>query len=198
MWPLWLLGVRPNPFIDPQATWATWYARAIARASVPRSGLLTPDAIERARSVLIGLLKDQIRYHENNARLMGALEQRLEWVARAAFYTVALTGLAYLAVWWAGYETPDPLLYGVTAVAAGLPAIENAITLIRLTADFRGTEQRSRSMRFKLRPLIDAIEHDRRDLLLLRSRAYTAADAMLGDTSNWRLAAENRELTIPG
>ena len=47
--------------------------------------------------------------------------------------------------------------------------------------------------------LIKAVKKDDpADFGLLRARARSGADIMLGDVSSWRLSAESRGLAIPG
>jgi hypothetical protein len=84
------------------------------------------------------------------------------------------------------------------AATAGLPALATATYGIRVIGDFEGIARRSQRTHAVLSRLIASIERDPLDLELLRARARAAADAMLGDVSSWRLAAESRPLAIPG
>jgi len=92
----------------------------------------------------------------------------------------------------------NKLILLLSAIAAGLPALATATYGIRVIGDFEGVARRSERTHMALETVIKAIGKDTLDLALLRARARSAADIMLGDVSSWRLAAESRTLAIPG
>jgi hypothetical protein len=65
---------------------------------------------------------------------------------------------------------------------------------IRAIGDFEGTGMRSARMAASLKTLGEALAGDPPDLVILRARAASLADAMLGDVAHWRLATETRRL----
>jgi hypothetical protein len=95
-------------------------------------------------------------------------------------------------------EASEMGAFALTALGAGLPALATASYGIRVIGDFEGIAHRSERTREALTQLIGAIKHDPLTLDRLRSRARGAAEAMLGDVSTWRIAAESRSLNIPG
>lgn len=205
--PLWALGTRPTAFPGEEPTWTGWYARAVVRAQGMRHVTFDSDAIRAARCTLVKVLNDQCVYHRNTARRMSALESRLEGLGFGLF-VITLFGVAgFLAARWLGWPITIWQGYLVTASAAGLPALATALYGIRVIGDFDGFAKRSKRMCERFADLIDAVESDwpkdSRQLqppnfALLHARARAAETAMLSDVQNWRLAAESRELTIPG
>lgn len=114
---------------------------------------------------------------------------------------------------------------GTIWASAALPALATATYGIRVIGDFEGIHQRGERTYRQLRQLAAAVKRDAGialdeddidpkeeaaalpeipvhqdpiDFSLLRARARTAADALLGDVSSWRLSAESRGLAIPG
>jgi hypothetical protein len=83
-------------------------------------------------------------------------------------------------------------------LSAALPALATATYGIRVIGDFEGISQRGERTHRQLDQLINAIQQDPAEFSLLRARARTAAEAMLGDVASWRLSAESRGLSIPG
>jgi hypothetical protein len=83
-------------------------------------------------------------------------------------------------------------------LSAALPALATASYGIRIIGDFDGIFQRAERTHRQLEQLIAAIQQDPPDFPLMRARARSAADAMLGDVASWRLSAESRGLAVPG
>jgi hypothetical protein len=196
--PLWVLGVRPATFAGEEPTWTGWYARAIVRAQGMRAGTLDVSALNAARATLNAVLRHQCDYHKSSASRMSNMERRLEWVGLMLFVLTLITAGLFLAAIYAGISVTPWVAYLVTALAAGLPALATATYGIRVIGDFEGVARRSERTHLALEKVIEAIGKDKFDLALLRARARSAADIMLGDVSSWRLAAESRTLAIPG
>jgi hypothetical protein len=205
--PLWALGVRPSTFFSgEEPTWIGWYARAVVRAQGPRSGALDAKGLEAARSVLAGMLRNQCGFHERSEHRMHRLEHRLERLGLLLFLATLFTAGLYVLFALAlkifhcsiSEESYEFIKHVVVALTAGLPALATATYGIRVIGDFEGVAKRSARTRAALDRLVETAERDPLDLGTLRVRARTAADAMLGDVENWRLAAESRTLAIPG
>jgi hypothetical protein len=196
--PLWVLGVRPVTFAGEEPAWTGWYARAIIRAQGMRAGTLDVSALNASRATLDAVLRHQCDYHRSSAGRMSNMERRLEWVGVILFVFTLITAGLFVAAIYAGVTLTPRVAYLVTAVAAGLPALATATYGIRVIGDFEGSARRSERTHLALENVIEAIRRDRLDLALLRARARSAADIMLGDVSSWRLAAESRTLAIPG
>ena len=202
--PLWALGTRPNSFSGEEPSWTGWYVRALVRQQGLRSGPLFEN-FDAAKKMLEDLLIGQCSYHkEITAPRMAGLHRRLErsggWLFAGTF-VVAVVYLVFFAVWWLTKRdlpqfTDEHIKHLVAAISAALPAIATACYGIRVTGDFEGIALRSERTHAALDKLIAQIKRDPPDLNILRTRARAAADAMLGDVSSWRLAAESRSLTL--
>jgi len=209
--PLWTLGLRPGAFPGEEATWTGWYVRAFARVQGLRSGDFSAPQFEAARAVLLSVLNDQCKYNANNAQRMGKLESHLEWTGLALFLFTLLVAAdhfltpilfhasSYVVAGLLGLIGKQGLAHTVVVgLGAALPALATATYGIRVIGDFEGIHRRSERTHLALQELIKAVEEDPTDLALLRARARSAADIMLGDVSSWRLSAESRGLAIPG
>ena len=84
----------------------------------------------------------------------------------------------------------------VVSIAADQKAIADAQA--KLAADTKTQADTQSKMAADVAALIAAIQQDPLDFSLLRARARSAADAMLGDVASWRLSAESRGLAVPG
>jgi hypothetical protein len=194
---LWTLGTRPKSFFGREPAWTGWYARALVREQSLRSTVLDETELSAARTVLLALLADQCAYHHTTAVRMGKLERRLERFGLLLFFLTALTAVIFLLASHL-VEVNERAAFFVTVLAASLPALATATYGIRVIGDFEGIARRSERTHEALKKLIDAINHDPLTLDRLRARARGAAEAMLGDVSSWRIAAESRSLNIPG
>jgi hypothetical protein len=196
--PSWLLGQVRNDAPADEPTWTGWYARANLRALGIWSGELNADRLAGIRDILVGFVEDQRNYHEHTATLMRAIEGRLGGFGRLSFVTTF--GLAALAIILDILDIKLPsgwqaVLIGMTA---GLPVFGTASFGIRAIGDFEGSAMRSARMAVTLEALGMALAGDPPDLVILRARAATLANAMLGDVAHWRFATETRNLGALG
>lgn len=198
----WTLGIRPNSFTGPEPAWTGWYVRAICREQSFRSGTLDEKGLSAARATLLGLLDAQCEYHRAAAFEMAKLERRLEHFGLALFGATALTALSVLLLIVLSslsiVHVTETEPTWVTVLAVGLPALATATYGIRVIGDFEGIARRSERTHTALMRAIEAVNQDPLALDHLRARAQSAAEAMLGDVSGWRIAAEGRSLNIPG
>jgi hypothetical protein len=199
--PLWTLGLRPASFPGEEPTWTGWYARALVRTQGMRAGDLSIGALADERTVLLRLLAGQCDYNQANARRMHWMERVLEY----AGICLLVATFAVLCDHYFGGPLAQFTLCGIlrahvasTWLSAALPALATASYGIRVIGDFEGTFQRAERTHRQLDQLIAAIMQDPPDFTLMRARARSAADAMLGDVASWRLSAESRGLAIPG
>jgi len=198
---LWMLGARPKTFFGREPAWTGWYARALVREQGLRSTVLDDAELSAMRTVLLAVLAGQCTYHHTTAVRMGKLERRLEVIGLCLFAATALTASAFLAAFLSAshfLEIHERIPSLVTMLAASLPALATATYGIRVIGDFEGIARRSERAHDALKKLIDAINHDQLTLDRLRARARDTAEAMLGDVSSWRIAAESRSLNLPG
>jgi hypothetical protein len=205
---LWILGIRPSAFAGEEPAWTGWYVRALVRAQPLRSCIFDSGRVEGARTATVNILRDQCKYHEGNAHRMKRLEHHLEGIG---LLLLVLTGLVALDHFVSHGAYLDDLLHryfdhpwhahevGI-ALSAILPALATATYGIRVIGDFEGIAKRSERAHKSLNDQIKALNQSPAspDLDVLRRRARAAGEAMLGDVSSWRLAAESRGLAIPG
>lgn len=197
--PLWTLGLRPGFFPGEEPTWTGWYARAIVRMQGLRAGNLNIDHMSAERTVLLKMLDGQCRYNRRNAKRARRLERGLEWIgivllgATLAIAFDHLTGSEMMSCAF------DDKAHDVTIwLSVALPALATASYGVRVIGDFEGIFHRAGRTSHQLEQLAIAINQDPTELAMLRARARTAADIMLGDVASWRLSAESRGLAIPG
>jgi len=199
--PLWTLGLRPAFFPGEEPTSTGWYARALVRTQGMRAGNLNADDLAAERSVLLRLLTGQCNYNHTNAARMHWMELALEYVGFCLLVATIVVAFDHL--------SGEPLVHFLLGrilpareatiwLSAALPALATASYGIRIIGDFDGISQRAERTRRQLDQLIAAIQQDPPDFPLMRARARSAADAMLGDVASWRLSAESRGLAVPG
>jgi hypothetical protein len=199
--PLWTLGLRPASFPGEEPTWTGWYVRGLVRMQGLRHADLATHCLQTERTVLLGLLDSQCGYNHANAGRMHWMERCLELVGGCLLFATILVAVDHLADSpiighvFGSFMPPEeaPIWF-----SAALPALATATYGIRVIGDFEGISQRGERTHHQLDQLIAAVQQDPADFALLRARARTAADAMLGDVSSWRLSAESRGLAIPG
>lgn len=199
--PLWTLGLRPAFFPGEEPTWTGWYARAVVRVQGLRAGVLGADGLAAERGVLLTLLAGQCGYNHANAARMYKADRRLEYFGLSMLFATVLVAFDHmfrlgLVGWLLGRWLPAP--EATIWLSVALPALATASYGIRVIGDFDGAHQRSERTYRKLDELVGAVRQDPADFGLLRARARSAADAMLGDVASWRLSAESRGLAIPG
>lgn len=199
--PLWTLGLRPAFASGEEPTWTGWYARALVRTQGMRSADLNTDGLAAERAVLVNLLSSQCSYNHNNADRMHWMERGLEYVGLCLLVVTIVVAF--------DHHRDEPFVAFLLGrvlqphqatiwLSTALPALATACYGIRVIGDFEGTVHRAKRTHRQLDQLITAIQQDPLDFSLLRARARSAADAMLGDVASWRLSAESRGLAVPG
>ncbi len=192
--PSWLLGQVRNDAPGDEPAWTGWYARANLRALGLWPGDLNPGRLAAVRDILIAFVEDQRAYHELTADLMRAIEGRLGALGRISFIaTLALVAFD-IGLNIAGINLPGGWQAVLIGMTAGLPVFGTASFGIRAIGDFEGSAMRSARMSASLKALGEALSGDAPDLVILRARAASLANAMLGDVAHWRLATETRHL----
>jgi hypothetical protein len=201
---LWTLAVRSSPFSREEPSWTGWYVRALLHEQGMRPGSLDGQGLYSARKVLVSLLEGQCNHHRTvTAPRMKTLNHVLEKAGATLFWVTLGVAVAYLGATAVFSFLKQPfvgdgvLKYIVAALSAALPALATAFYGIRVIGDFEGIAHRSERMDVTLRKLTDAIQNDPVDLMALRARARSGAEAMLGDVVSWHLAAESRTLPTP-
>jgi hypothetical protein len=197
--PMHTLATRaPGPF-GAATTWPAWYVRAVSREAGLRGGRLDDEALASALAALRKLVSGQAAYHETTARRFQRLHDRLAMAGQILF----VAALILAAGTFAGkafhlFTATAEMSRWIILASASFPALASASYGIRLIGDFEGAAKRSGRMRGQLSALASALQKGSSDFESLRDRAHEASDVMLGDVATWRLAAESRELAMPG
>jgi hypothetical protein len=196
---LTLLG-RPPAFSTPPSdrtgatsrdSWPSWYLRAIARQSGLLDARLSPTTLEATR-VLIkeSLVATEARYHANNARRLGRMDDRLRG-AGSVFFVVALLALGVLVVRESSW---------ITGVAALLPVFGGAFAALRSHAELARVVKRSRAMADRLQEINEDLAEQ--GLVLssanLARAAQAAAQAMISEVLDWQIVFEEKPLELGG
>jgi hypothetical protein len=195
---LWQVARTVRTSNTAERTWTAWYVRAHLRALGPVDGVFDKTRLEDVRQRLITVVDDQCAYHTSVAGLMRSVEFRIERVGLALFGLAFLFGAVSVVTAVIGADLPLTWDYALTGLAAALPALGAATFGIRLIGDFEGIAQRSEQTGALLARLGEALRQDAPSLAVVRSRANTLADAMLGDVAHWRMTTETRKLVAPG
>ncbi len=197
--PLWAVGLRPAVFVSAEPTWTGWYGRAILRGVGLRPGKLNEAGLDRARQSLLALLNDQRDYNKATHTRMHDLNRRLERLGFTLLGATAGLAVLFILAVLAGVAVPLRYAFVLTALAAGLPAIATASYGIRVIGDFEGIAGRAKRTEELLQLILEKVERDKLPTLSnLRACTRATADALLGNVSSWRLAAESRKLNMPG
>jgi hypothetical protein len=195
--PLWLLGIGPTTLTGKEVTWTGWYVRSLLREQPLCSGSLAGSGFRAARNALMAIVVHQAEYHRGSCRQMHALNSRLE-VTGMFLLAFSLIAAMYALLVPSSHAPADATQWVLASISIIFPVCASAIYGIRLIGDFEGIAHRSGRALKALEEIQQAITQDPDDLTLLRGRAKAAADAMLGDVTAWRMAAEGRGLAIPG
>ena len=194
----WLVGLPSTLPPTRELRWPAWYVSAQMRGVGVAEGGLDETCLEEIRNSLVNLVKSQHAYHSNNARIMREVEDRIERLGYVLIGLAVLFAAANIIIALSGLDMPqkwDSVLMGLTAALAVLGA---ATFGIRLIGDFEGVATSSARTNAILADLAEALRHDQPNLAVLRSRARSIAEVMLGDLSHWLVATETRKLVEPG
>ena len=194
----WLVGLPSTLPPTRDLRWPAWYVSAQMRGVGVAEGGLDEACLEEIRNSLVNLVESQHAYHSNNARIMRGVEDRIERLGYVLIGLAVLFAAANIIIALIGLDMPqkwDSVLMGLTAALAVLGA---ATFGIRLIGDFEGIATSSARTNAILADLAEALRHDQPNLAVLRSRARSIAEVMLGDLSHWLVATETRKLVEPG
>jgi hypothetical protein len=197
--PLQAAGSRLTPSYGEASNWTGWYVRALLRQAGLRHAVLNDDALGAMWKSLHGLLEDQKTYHSATARRFKALHHRLSDLGTLLFsLALAISAIVFVIEWRELAHIPDGLHHWIIVITAGLPALAAASYGIRVIGDFDGAAARSARMASELGALLRGAGKNTPSIDGLREISRRAAEVMLGDVASWRLAAESRELDMPG
>jgi hypothetical protein len=176
--------------------WKASYVQALARSEPLESADLS-DAATASRD-LKAQVSGQAAWNEATAHRMHRAGHRIERFGETLFILVLAAAIGWLVLRLVNPEAAHELIYVLTAITAGLPAIATASYGIGVILDFEGIADRSRRMAAALRGSLTGWDPTRSNVAELQGAARLAADIMLGDVAAWRLLAQGRRLKIPG
>jgi hypothetical protein len=179
---------------DPHRPWVDGMFRMIARDLG-----LAPGKTNRHYRTALGawvnsILTEQIKYHENNAKMMRKLNHQLHRVGTVLFVATLLACITHLAfgesVW---------LLLAATV----LPAFGAAFYGISNQGEFARIADRSQAMSRELeavqnKDLSAALLRGDESLTELRKVAERVAGSMIAETVDWNFVFRFRSLNLPG
>jgi len=188
---------------NPATTWVYWHYRAVTRAAGLPDVRLDTAHLAAIQAVLRDVfIQGQIDYHQENARALATIDQRLHRLANGLFIAtfIACTIHASLIVslktvpTWAGV-----LLITLNAL---LPAIGAALAAMRSQGEFHRIAQRSQAMREELEGLkliLSRIPSCDGELNSqeMRQVVEQAARLMVNETLDWRIVFQDRPLGLP-
>ena len=165
----WILGAQPPAFFGEEPAWTGWYARAIIREQGMRRGRLNLEGMSAARKAMLGVLRQQHKYHRDNARKMKRRENWLERIGQIFFGATLLIAVAH---GWGARYFPDIHVYSqlLIVLSAVLPTIATACYGVRIIGDFEGIAKRSERTELDQMRVIEALLRDPSDLILFRAR----------------------------
>ena len=182
--------------------WVTWYARATARELDLPPGELDRDYLAKVRTMALDLIRDQIGYHENNARMMEHTNHRLHKVGDGLFIGTILFCAMFLSTivlpGKVGYLFGISLTAITTFATAFFPALAAALYGIRMQGDFAATAERSAAIARRLRKLQASLERDDLSYNRLVDRLRRLSEVMLSDVHQWQQQYETRPISLPG
>lgn len=194
---LWLVALPLTLSRASEVTWTAWYVLAQMRGLGLAAGALDKARLDAIRRSLITVVEAQRTYHAHNASVMRGVERRIEGLGYVLIGLAILLAAVNIIVALSGQNMPVKLDYLLVGLIAALPALGAATFGIRLIGDFEGVADSSDRTNAILSDLGEALRHDQPDLAVLRSRARSIADVMLGDVSHWLITTETRRLVEP-
>ncbi len=195
--PLWLLGQGQRDGAGAEPSWPGWYVRAHLRALGLWSGSLDRERLEAVRHALMTLVDDQNTYHAGVAAFMERVERRILRIGEVLFVLTLVIGAIDLLMAFVELDLGFNWRYPLIGLTAALPALGAATLGVRLIGDFEGAAHRSARTAAQLAAIGEALRQDPPELAVLRSRAASLADVMLGDVAHWRMATETRKVDTP-
>jgi hypothetical protein len=212
----------PDDMEPSSSAWFLWYVRATIRElGLPNAVL--DGAYQRAHLVAVekNVVQDQIKYHEENAKILSKMHHVLSkageycfWLTLIILCCFLLAHLCAIVSTWSviGNEVPVApghvssfemiLLYlsnPVTFLVASLPAIGAAMAGIRETGDFEGFAQRSAKTLAELVELKREFDVAKRRLRLESTGAVllSTARVLTADLAAWQSIYGRKRLSLP-
>lgn len=165
-------------------SWIAWYVRAVGRQAGLFPGTMTPERLATIRQVLIDrFIRHQCEYHDQTARRLDLVHERLHVLGLALFAGAALSTIIHLAV-PSLTETGEAL----TAIGAiWLPACGAAVHGFMSHGDFWNLSRRSERMCANLTGLVDTAGGTPAEVEALGAVAEQTAEIMSEELLYWRV-----------
>jgi hypothetical protein len=178
---------------DPRASWMYWYLQTIVRHSGIMRVKFDGDYLKTVSRFLDESVKDQIVYHQRNAKISQKLNDRLRNVGLGLFFLAAAAAVFHLFL-------PEEWLRLLTTLTIVGPSFGAAAAAIRSQGEFERLTKSSRAMSSQLTSVCEKVRSlNPNDLssVKLTQLAVESAQLMVKDVLNWRLVVEEKPLDLP-
>ena len=194
---------------DPRSRWGHWYFCAVIRQGGMLSARIDQPYLEAFSKRLIeNEIREQVAYHQSNARRFHTVEHNLHRFASFFFFATAGVCLVHLLLHPLLLVKPletflgpqMPVVHGAAVfLSAVLPALGAALYGIRSQGDFANIEKRSLAMSEWLKAMAARLEALPAPLssTVLGNAAEEAADTMLSELLNWCVIFQGKPLGLP-
>ena len=153
-------------------------------------------------------IREQVAYHQSNARRFHAVEHNLHRFASIFFFSTAVVCLVHLLLhpmllvkpFETFLDPKMPVVHGAAVfLSAVLPALGAALYGIRSQGDFANIEKRSLAMSEWLKDMATRLGKLPAPLssTLLGNAAEEAAETMLSELLNWCVIFQGKPLGLP-
>jgi hypothetical protein len=155
------------------------------------------DAVRR------GEIRDQIQYHERNARQMSKLDHRIHLSGQVLFATTAALCIAYIGLVWSGWldqvdqAVRDLFLSSLTFLTALLPTLGAALAAIHAQGDFRTLAEQSARTASRLGAIDKILAAEEPSFARLVDRIEKISEVLMADLREWHTVFQTRPLALP-
>jgi hypothetical protein len=188
---------------NPAATWMHWHTRAVERAPGLPNVAVTTEYLAACKELLLeALLAGQEKYHDQNVKRLGSVDDRLHRFGQWLFLTTLAVCVVHLVVelrWGEAAAAGNRwLMFG----AAFLPALGAAMAAIRSQGEFHRVVRRSRAMNEELEQLRRAVANvptrpNELNSQLLQQAVEQTTRLMYNEVLDWRIVFQDRPLVWP-
>ena len=178
---------------DPRNSWMYWYLQTVVRHSGIMRVKFDANYLKSVTGFLDESIRDQINYHQRNARVSQKVNERLRNVGLGLFFLAAAAAVCHLFL-------PETWLNLLTTLTIVGPSFGAAAAAIRSQGEFERLTKSSRAMSSQLKSLcekVQALHPNDLSSVKLTQLAVESAQLMVKDVLNWRLVVEEKPLDLP-
>jgi len=178
---------------DPRNSWMYWYLQTVVRHSGIMRVKFDGNYLKSVTGFLDESIRDQINYHQRNARVSQKVNERLRNVGLGLFFLAAAAAVCHLFL-------PKAWPHLLTTLTIVGPSFGAAAAAIRSQGEFERLTKSSRAMSSQLKSLcekVQALKPNDLSSVKLTQLAVESAQLMVKDVLNWRLVVEEKPLDLP-